>query len=121
MLIIKDGAGLEDALNSPLDPAIKALLQMRRDQLASDGCALAEIANWVIVGPGDSLSTIEATTGFPLEDPSPWEWVLDHGELYEAPIIVSDDGFGIVLIVPDCEVIVPTLLALLRRDASRAT
>jgi len=43
---------------------------------------------------------------------------MTTGGVCEAPIILSDDGFGIVLIVPDIEGVDPELLDLLRRDAS---
>jgi len=38
--------------------------------------------------------------------------------VFEAPIILSDDGFGVALIVPDIEGVDPELLDLLRRGAS---
>jgi len=38
--------------------------------------------------------------------------------VFEAPIILSDDGFGIVLIVPDIEGVDLELLDLLRHDVT---
>lgn len=114
MQLVTDEAGLA-ALP---DSAIKALLQQRRGQLLADGLALSEIVNWLIVEPGDTLAAIEAAAGFPLAPDPPWEWVLDHSGLREAPIITDDTGFGIVLIVPDSEGIDSELLTLLRRDAN---
>lgn len=119
MHIITDAAAMADALASSLDPAVKRLLAQRRDQLLADtdgNYDLGELAHWIVVAPGDPFAAIEAAAGFPLDE-HPWEWVLDHHGVFEAPIIVSDCGFGIVLIVPDSEGVDPTLISLLRADA----
>ena len=105
---------------SALNPAIKALLAMRRDQLLSDTGGdydIGELANWIIVAPGDLLAAIETAAGYPIAPDSPWEWVINHGGIMEAPIILSDDGFGAVLIVPDEQGVDSVLLKLLKRDA----
>lgn len=117
MLIIADAAGLARAL----DPAIRALLELRRGQLLADGLDIGEIVKWLIVEPVDTLAAIETVVGFALAPDPPWEWVLDHSGIHEAPIITDDTGFGIVLIVPDSEGIDPALLALLRRDANASS
>jgi hypothetical protein len=123
MLIITDADELALALASPLPENIKALLALRRDQLLSDTNGeyeLGELAHWVIVAQGDALPAIEAAANYPIAPDPPWEWVLDHDGIFEAPIILSDDGFGVVLIVPDEPGIDPILIAMLRRDAQRA-
>lgn len=120
MLIITDTTTMSLALDSPLNPAIKALLVMRRDQLLSNTGGDYEIgvlANWIIVAPDDPLAAIETAAGFPIASGPPWEWVLNHGGIMEAPIILSDDGFGVVLIVPDEQGVDSVLLNLLKRDA----
>lgn len=123
MLTITDTATFSVALESTINPAIKALLVMRHDQLLSDTGGeydIGELANWIIVAPGDPLAAIEVAAGFPIAPDPPWEWVLDHSGIMEAPIVVSDDGFGIVLIVPAEHGVDPELLTLLRRDAVAA-
>ena len=123
MLIITDAEGLVSALASSLPENIKALLALRRDQLLLDTNGeydLGELAHWVVVAQGDALPAIEAAANYPIAPDPSWEWVLDFGGVFEAPIILSDDGFGVVLIVPDEPGIDPILLALLRRDAQRA-
>lgn len=123
MQIITDTTTMSLALDSPLSPAIKALLAIRRDQLLSDtggNYDIGELANWIIVAPGDPLAAIEQAAGFPIASDPPWEWVLDHSGIMEAPIILSDDGFGVILIVPDEQGIDPVLLQLLKRDAVAA-
>jgi len=106
---------IADVADARLGPRLKALLEKRRDELLSDGVEFGDIAHWLVIEPGDTIPEIETATGFPI---GAWEWVHDHGRVFEAPIILSDDGFGIVLIVPDIEGVDPELLNLLRRDAS---
>lgn len=115
MHIIRTWTELADWLARPSDPDIASLLQRRRDELL--GCGeLNEIGTFAIVEPRDALADIELALGFPITtDGSPtWEWVMRHGSIFEAPIILSDSGWGHVLIVPDAEGIDPRLLALCR-------
>ncbi len=102
-----------------LDPPTRALIDGRCRELLSCGLSMGDIVNWIVVAPGDALADIETAIGFPTDAAGPpWEWVEDHGILYEAPIILSDDGFGVVLVVPHDEGVNATLLAALRRDAT---
>lgn len=99
-------------------PDIVALLHKRRDQLIDCG-ALPDIGTFVIVEPGDLLTGIETALGIAIViDGSPiWEWVMRHGSIFEAPIILSDSGWGHVLIVPETEGVDPRLLSLCRDHA----
>lgn len=117
MHILRTWAELAEWLDRPTDPAIASLLQMRRDQLIDCG-DLTDIGTFVIVEPGDTLADIELALGFPITmgGAPTWEWVVRHGAIFEAPVIVSD-GFGHVLIVPDAIGIDPDLLALCRAKA----
>lgn len=123
MIDITDSASLAAALNSPLDDALKRLLTRRRDQLLSDTDGrydIAELAHIIVVEPGDSIATIETTAGYPIIRPPIFEWVALHGEWFEGIAVLSDDGFGIALFVPDDERIDPTLLSLMREQAEPA-
>lgn len=115
MHIIRTWAELADWLDRSTDPDITSLLQRRRDQLMDCG-DLTEIGTFVIVAPGDTLDEIETMLGLSIIiDGTPaWEWVARHGPILEAPIILTDDGFGHVLIVPDAEGMDPKLLAFCR-------
>lgn len=118
MQSIRTWTELADWLEHPTHPDIAALLQLRRDQLRPLG-ALIDIGTFIVVQPGDTVGGIEAALGVAItSDGSPtWEWVLRHGAIFEAPIILSDNGFGHVLIVPDTQGIDPQLLALCRAHA----
>ncbi len=106
-------------LSSNISHKLHELLKLRWTQLSEhlDG-DLGELAHFIIVAPGDTLGQVEIAAGFPLLPTPPWEWVLNHDGLFEAPIIVSDSGFGVVLIVPDGEGMDGNLINLLRSDAS---
>lgn len=120
MLNIMNSAALARALDSPLDNVIKHLLITRRDQLAEHiECDIGELAQWIVIEPGDSVADLEKAAGFPIITDPAFEWVLDHGGLFEVPTILSDDGFGVVLIVPDVDGIDPVLLTLCREHAQR--
>jgi hypothetical protein len=107
------------ALSSSIAPALKRLLARRRDQLAEHlDHDLGELAHFIVAAPGDTLAAIEMAAGFSFTPDSPWEWVIDHNGIFEAPIIVSDDGFGIILIVPDVKGMDAKLIRLLRIDAN---
>lgn len=80
---------------------------------------LNDIGTFVIVESGDTLADIESALGVSITmNGSPtWEWVIRHGSIFEAPIILSDSGWGHVLIVPDTEGIDARLLSLCRDNA----
>ncbi|WP_394652428.1 hypothetical protein [uncultured Sphingomonas sp.] len=125
MRIIDNSELLDQALDPPDCSAVSRLLADRAD--------LIDLATFVIVETGDTLQDIETAAGVPIAtnlvdgarfgDPAfvpSFEWVQDHGNLYEAPIILSDDGAGVILIVPDSPGVDATLLDLLRAYAEPA-
>lgn len=117
MLKIADMATLARALDSPMDSVLRELLRQRWDQLLADTGGeydLNDLAEFLVVEPHDAVTDIEAAAGYPLVTSPAFEWVADHGGWYEAVTILSDDGFGIVLFVPDSEDVNRSLLALLR-------
>lgn len=113
MIIITTDAELETA---SLAPHTQALLRKRRAMLDEYQLPLEEMATFVVVQPGDTLTEVSRGTGF-LEnweaETPPWEWAHDHGHCFEAPIITSDDGFAVVLFVEKTG-IDPALQKLLR-------
>jgi hypothetical protein len=131
MLSIRNSADMDRALVSLLDPALRRLLTLRRDQLAEDGLDLEEIVHIIVVRPGDTLAEVEAEAGVAiatnlvdgsmLGDPEfepLFEYVTRKDGYLEAVMILSDDGFGLVLFVPDTIEIDPAISLLLRRHAA---
>lgn len=115
MISIMNSAALARALDSPIDPALKRLLMLRRDQLLSDtDYDLADLAHLICVEPADTTAEIEAVAGWPVISSPAFEWVMDHDGILEAPVILDDSGYGIVLMVPQVPGVDPALLSLLR-------
>lgn len=115
MISITNSAALARALDSPIDPALKRLLMLRRDQLLIDtDYDLADLAHLICVEPADTIAEIEAVVGWPFMSSPAFEWVMDHDGILEAPVILNDSGYGIVLMVPQVPGVDPALLSLLR-------
>lgn len=117
MISIRSSADMARALISPIDGHLKRLLALRRDQLLDhDGYDLGDLAHFIVVEPNDTIVGIEGaagvalTHGFEFVERHPCGW-------FEAVIILSDDGFGAALFVPDRADIDPSLLALMRDQA----
>lgn len=122
MLIIKDQPGLKRALALPINDDLKRLLWKRVCQLGSFGF---DLAHFIVVQPGDSLEAVSEALGFsPLRNfvdgavwPDPdftpsWETIEAHPSVYEAVFILSDDGFGHVLLIENGEGQDPQLMKL---------
>lgn len=118
MLNITNSAAMARVLASPIDDHLRRLLTLRQQQLSGHG-DLADLAHFVVAqGPDDTIAAIEAAAGYPIVTELSFEWVADHGDLFEAVTILSDDGFGIILFVPDSQGIDPELIALCREQAT---
>jgi hypothetical protein len=120
MTTIEDIEELERFLQSTSDTALRLLLRGRCNQLLADTdneYDLSELVRFILVDLDDSIADIEAVSKHPIVTSPSFEWVVDHGGWLEGTTILSDDGFGIILLVPDCEGIDATLLALLRDQA----
>lgn len=117
MLTITNSAEMANVLSTMTDATLKRVLTDRVEQLAEyDGYDLRELAHFLIVQPGDTLDTIETALGFsPVTSLA--EVLSDHGGWFEAVFILSDDGFGWVVLVPD-DPAIPTKLRELCRDSS---
>jgi hypothetical protein len=71
------------------------------------------IACLFVVQVGDTLADLAALRGLPFADP---EFVTLHDGWFEAVFILSDDGFGHVVFVPDQPDIDPEILKLCRAE-----
>ena len=123
MLIIRNAADLARALDSPIDPRLKQLLAVRRDQLFTDTGGdydLDALVQFAVAEPHDTIAGIEVDVGFPLFTEPAFEWVQNHGGWFEGVVILSDDGFGIALFVPDHDGIDPKMLSVMRDQAGQS-
>lgn len=127
MLSIRDGEALSRALRSDLDHKTKALLRLRATQLQKDAPEedIGDLVQFAIVQPGDTAADLERAIGFSvfvsagdglrLGEPgfSPgWEWADHHNGLYELCYVFSQDGAGVIIIIPIEPEIDPSLLNL---------
>ena len=120
MLVIRTAEEMARALDSPLDPEVKRVLESQRDMLAEyEGYSLEELAEFVVVRPGDAVREIEVALGMNLiefdgEQPRfalGAERVEQHSTFFEVLFILSDDGFGVLLFVLRAQGIDPALQA----------
>ncbi|UUR07581.1 hypothetical protein [Sphingomonas glaciei] len=111
MLTIHDGEALPRAFH----PSLRELIKLRVSQLRSnyDG-PMEEIVCFYVVEAGDGQEQVTEALGFsPLQnlvdgttfgdpgfEPS-FEWISCHGLWFELVFILTDDGFGHILFVPN--------------------
>lgn len=106
MQIIKTVA----ALNAVTDPSLHPLLARYAD--------MVDLAELFIVEPPDTLDAIQRARGWSFED---WEFIHHHASgWYEAVFVLSDDGFGHVVLVPDHPDTDPAVLQLCRDHSEPA-
>lgn len=99
MISLTDRASVRAAARDPtLDPAVRAVLRLRYEQLGGPG------AHFHVAGPDDSPVDAEKAVGWPLalEGEAQWEWLAHHpGRVCEAAFVLSDDGHAQVLLARD--------------------
>ena len=104
MIVIRTAEEMARALDSPLEPTLKQRLQGHWERLSEwEGYELSELAVFLIAQPGDSLEQVEIAFGQPLVRDSQFcflpEIVEQHGGWIEVTFILSDSGFGLILLV----------------------
>lgn len=95
------------ALDAVTDENLRPILAQYRE--------LMDLAVIFIVQPGDTMDALQPARGRPFEH---WEFIMHHPNgWYEAVFVISDDGAGHVVLVPDLWVIDSKLLALCKAHA----
>lgn len=137
MLSLTNRAAVEAAINdTALDPALRDLLALRARQLEDDtepDVELGDLAHFHAVEPGDGMKEVKEALGFAVEinfvderrfgDPDfvpSWEWIEHQGGWFELAFVLSDSGFGEILLVPDRPDTDPRLLTLCRDHLTTA-
>jgi hypothetical protein len=99
MLVFRDTSSIRGAPG--LLPDLAGPLAKRFEELSEfDDCELDQLVNIVVAQPGDRLADLDVAVGFPLSDRAP-DAIESHPHWFELTYVVSDDGFGVVLYVPD--------------------
>src|SRR5262249_28292192 len=100
MIVIRTAEDMARALDSPLDPDLHTSLQGHSERLAD--WDLPELAIFIIAQPGDTLEDLELDFGDRLVEDAMFtkapELVCEHRDWIELIFILSDDGFGLVLL-----------------------
>lgn len=104
MIVIRTAEEMVRALDSPLEPTLKQRLRDHWQRLSVWGdYELSELAVFLIVQSGDTLEQAETAFGQPLVLDSRFcllpELVEQHSGCIEVTFILSDDGFGLILLV----------------------
>lgn len=125
MISIRTSAQMDAFIHGPpRHGKLKDLLLARRSQLfrdVPDGFFLEDLVHVIVVCPGESVEEVEGYANFPLFSDPAFEWVQDHGGWFEGIVILSDDGFGIALFVPDRDGIDPRMLSVMRDQAMQSS
>lgn len=106
MQLIRTAEEMARAIAAPPDKQIALILQGHADRLAEfDDFELSDLALLAIIQPGDTLESVEDALNWRLTDDDggfiqPPECVSRHAGWYEVVFILSDDGYGLVLLLP---------------------
>lgn len=109
MYSLTDRAAIRVAARDPtLDPALRAILSLRFEQLGGVG------AHFHLAGLADDIAAAEEAIGWPMtfDDAPCWEWTQVHpGDWREIVFVLSDDGPAQVLLAPAGSPIADTVQA----------
>ena len=95
------------------DPTLRNLIAQRIEELTDYTKDLADLLHILTLEPSDTLTSVDAELGFSLEE-RPLDVIESHPGWYELTVVLSDDGFGVVLYVPMHPATDPKLLAICR-------
>ena len=120
MIIIRTADQLERLLASNLEPSLQAILQDHRDRLTEYAdFAFEELAAIFVFQPGDQPDALNEASGIAiLQDPPCWEHLVHQDGWYELVFVISDDGFGWIVLIPDWQDTDHRLLALCERHTA---
>jgi hypothetical protein len=117
MRLLRDTASIRGAVTDL--PDVAPFIARRLEDLAEyDDYELSELLNIVVVEPRDSLAQVSAALGFQPADRTA-EIIEAHCGWYELTYLLGDDGFGVVLYVPDTPDIDPRLRELCSSQTAR--
>jgi hypothetical protein len=130
MLSIYDEASADEALNQPLDPALRSILTGRLADAAAIG--LADLTHIVAIQPGDTEAMLTDELGWsPLVNPIDeirygetgfmpfWSWLEDLTDYYEIIVSSGNAGFAYLLLVQQAKGVLPDLLRMCREHCEQ--
>ncbi len=100
MHCLRDATSFEDFLAHSAAPALAQLLQTRLDELLLDSDEpFLELVHFHVLALEDNTFAVEQEIGLDLLD-CPIDLCAAHPDWFELTVILSDDGFGLVIFVP---------------------
>lgn len=125
MLSLYDRETMSAALEQPLTPKLRGLLERRINQCERD--QLIELTHFLVIQPGDTEEDIQQEVGFsPLVNPVDrgrypsrffqpfWDWLQAYDGWFELILTVGNSGFAYVLLIENAEGVASDLLSLCR-------
>jgi hypothetical protein len=108
------------------DSLLRDLIEQRILEVSDGGSWNSALYGYFIVAePGDSVAALEAESGCclltgrftesPFGEPGfvpSFEFIEEHANCYEGVWILSDDGFGVVILIPKVDGIDPGLMSM---------
>ena len=115
MIIIRS----TEAVTGITSPELRQLIHQRIAEITQGEPYYADTyGEFAIVDSGDSMAEIEAYLG--REVIGNFEWLVEWPCCWEAVFVLSDDGYGIDLLIPTSEAMDADLLAICKQWATPA-
>lgn len=111
MHVYADSLSIHDACAQVKDTELSDLINLRIKELTEyEVNDLSSLIKILVLEPSDILTTVDAELGFSLLDRQ-CDAAESHGEWFELTLVLSDDGFGVVIYVPKHAALDPLLMA----------
>lgn len=95
---LRNDADIHHTAQHHPDLQLRKHLSRRIEELSDYTEDLAELIHIYILEPSDTLTSVDVQLGFSLGE-RPIDVIESHLDWYEITIVLSDDGFGVVLYV----------------------
>lgn len=111
MYVYSDSRSIQDACAQAVGTELGELIRLRIEELAEyEVDDLSSLIKIMVLEPSNALTTVDAELGFSLLDRD-CDVAESHQDWFELTLVLSDDGFGVVIYVPKHTDLDPQLMA----------
>ncbi|MPT04907.1 MAG: hypothetical protein E2582_11880 [Delftia sp.] len=111
MYVYSDSLSIQDACAQALGTELGELIGLRIEELAEyEVNDLSSLIKILVLEPSDALTAVDAELGFSLLGRH-CDVAESHQDWFELTLVLSDDGFGVVIYVPKHADLAPQLMA----------
>lgn len=111
MYVYSDSLSIQDACAQALGTELGELIGLRIEELAEyEVNDLSSLIKILVLEPSDALTNVDAELGFSILD-RPCDVAESHQDWFELTLVISDDGFGVIVYVPKHANLDPLLTA----------